>query len=101
MHRRRVLGDRIRYVGLDVHKDRIAVAVAQGSGRGEGGETGRIPYTPAAWRRLARKLGREEVRLRLLRDRQDEKPPTLEERILAWRALNGAEQAVHHIVLED
>jgi len=30
MHRRRVLGDRITYVGLDVHKDGTVVAVAEG-----------------------------------------------------------------------
>src|SRR6516225_10512142 len=35
MHRRRVLGDRIRYVGLDVHKEGIVVAVAEGGLRGE------------------------------------------------------------------
>jgi hypothetical protein len=34
MHRRRVLGDRITYVGLDVHKDGIVVAVAEGGLRG-------------------------------------------------------------------
>ena len=35
MHRRRVLGDHIRYVGLDVHKDGIVVAVAESGLRGE------------------------------------------------------------------
>jgi hypothetical protein len=35
MHRRRILGDRITYVGLDVHKDGIVVAVAEGGLRGE------------------------------------------------------------------
>jgi transposase len=35
MHRRRVLGDRITYVGLDVHKGGIVVAVAAGGLRGE------------------------------------------------------------------
>src|SRR5262252_780962 len=64
MHRRRVLGDRITYVGLDVHKDGIVVAVAEGGLRGEVREYGRIAHTPAAFRRLAGKLGQEGVRLR-------------------------------------
>src|SRR5215472_16647292 len=64
MHRRRVLGDRIRYVGLDVHKDGIVVAVAEDGRRGEVREYGRIAITPAALRRLARKLGQEGVELR-------------------------------------
>jgi transposase len=59
MHRRRVLGDRIRYIGLDVHKDGIVVAVAQGGLR----DYGRISNTPAALRRLAHKLDQEEVAL--------------------------------------
>ena len=49
--------DRITYVGLDVHKDGIAVALAEGSLRGEVREYGRIANTPAALRRLAHKLG--------------------------------------------
>jgi len=35
MHRRRVVGDCITYIGLDVHKDGIVVAVAEGGPRGE------------------------------------------------------------------
>jgi hypothetical protein len=35
MHRRRVVGNRITYVGLDVHKEGIVVAVAEGGIRGE------------------------------------------------------------------
>ena len=49
MHRRRVLGDRITYVGLDVHKDGIVVAVAEGGIRGEVREYGRIANTAGAW----------------------------------------------------
>src|SRR5262249_34183878 len=56
MHRRRVLGDRITYVGLDVHKDGIVVAVAEGGLRGEVRDYGRIANTPAALQRLVRKL---------------------------------------------
>ena len=64
MHRRRVLGDCIAYIGLDVHKDGIAVAVAEGGLRGEVREYGRMANTPAALRRLARKLSQEGVALR-------------------------------------
>jgi transposase len=58
------MGDRITYVGLDVHKADIVVAVAAGGLRGEVREYGRIANTPAAVARLARKLSREGVRLR-------------------------------------
>jgi hypothetical protein len=42
MHRRRVIDQHIIYAGLDVHKDTIAVAVAEGSQRGEVREHGQI-----------------------------------------------------------
>jgi transposase len=64
MHRRRVVGDRITYVGLDVHKDGIVVAVAEGGLRGEIREYGRIANTPVALDRLAHRLGGEAVQLR-------------------------------------
>ena len=64
MHRRRVVGDRITYVGLDVHKEGIVVAVAEGGLRGEVREYGRIANTAAAVDRLVRKLGGTGVRLR-------------------------------------
>src|SRR5258705_3377183 len=64
MHRRRVMADRISYVGLDVHKDSIVVAVAAGGLRGEVREYGRIANTAGALDRLMRKLGGEGVGLR-------------------------------------
>jgi transposase len=64
MHRGRVVGDHITYIGLDVHKDGIVVAVAEGGLRGEVRDYGRIANTPAALDRLARKLSREGVKLR-------------------------------------
>jgi transposase len=56
--------DRITYIGLDVHKADIVVAVAEGGLRGEVREYGRIVNTPAALERLARKLGHDGVKLR-------------------------------------
>jgi transposase len=58
------MADRIAYVGLDVHKDGIVVAVAEGGLRGEVRDYGRIANTPAALRRLAGKLGQEGRQLR-------------------------------------
>jgi transposase len=58
------MGDRITYVGLDVHKEEIVVATADGGMRGEVREYGRIANTPAALDRLAAKLGRDGVKLR-------------------------------------
>jgi transposase len=56
--------DCITYVGLDVHKEGIVVAVAEGGGRGEVREYGRIANTAGALTRLLRKLGGAGVRLR-------------------------------------
>src|SRR6202035_2728552 len=64
MHRRRVMADRITYVGLDVHKESIVVAVAAGGLRGEVREYGRTANTPAALERLLRKLGGDGMTLR-------------------------------------
>jgi hypothetical protein len=50
------VGDRITYVGLDVHKDGIVVAVAEGRLRGEVRDYGGIANTPAALQRLVQAL---------------------------------------------
>src|SRR5271169_759531 len=64
MHRRRVMADRITYVGLDVHKESIVAAVAEGGLRGEVREYGRIANTATALDRLLRKLGGDGMKLR-------------------------------------
>ena len=48
----------ITYIGLDVHKDTIAVALAEPGRRGEVREYGKIANTPAALRALLGKLTR-------------------------------------------
>ena len=58
------MGDRITYVGLDVHKEGIVVAVAEGGLRGEVRDYGRIANIPAALDRVMRKLAGDGVRLR-------------------------------------
>jgi transposase len=46
----------ITYIGLGVHKDAIAVALAEASLRGEVRERGKIPKSPATLKALAVKL---------------------------------------------
>src|ERR1700691_5987486 len=58
MHRRQALNRSITYVGLDVHKDTIAVALAEAGGRSDVREYGKIANTPAAVKALATKLSR-------------------------------------------
>ena len=58
------MADRITYVGLDVHKDSVVVAVAAGGLRSEVREYGRIANTSAALDRLLRKLGGDGMKLR-------------------------------------
>src|SRR5271166_1013596 len=64
MHRRRVMAKSITYIGLDVHKDTIAVALAETGLRGEVREHGKIPNTPAALKALSAKLARTGRHLR-------------------------------------
>jgi hypothetical protein len=52
----------IIYVGLDVHNDTIAVALAEMGKRGEVREHGKIVNTPAALKTLATKLARNGCR---------------------------------------
>ena len=57
--------ERITYVGLDVHKEEIVAAVAEGGIDREVREYGRIGNTGDALDRLMRRLGGEGVRLRV------------------------------------
>src|SRR5271168_3908527 len=54
----RVLEKAITYVGFDVHKDTIAVALAEAGVRGDVREFGKITNTPAAVKALVAKLSR-------------------------------------------
>ena len=52
------MGEPIIFVGLDVHKGTISVALAEEGQRGEVREYGRIANTPADLKKLVDKLGR-------------------------------------------
>jgi transposase len=58
------LGKSITYIGLDVHKDTIAVALAEAGGTKEVREYGKIANTPTALKALAAKLSRPGSELR-------------------------------------
>ncbi len=58
------MGQDITYVGLDVHKDTIAVALAEAGKRGEVREHGKIANTRSALKTLVAKLGRAGSELR-------------------------------------
>src|ERR671914_988570 len=58
MHRRRVVGENTTFIGLDVHKETITVALADSGERGEVCEYGRIANSPEALKGLLRKLQR-------------------------------------------
>ena len=64
MHRRRVLDEFITYVGLDVHKDTIAVALAEAGAQKDVREYGKIANTAMALNALAAKLSRAGSELR-------------------------------------
>jgi len=61
MHRRRVIEQAITYVGLDVHKDTIAVALAELGKRGEVREHGQIANRPTALKALLNKLVKRSI----------------------------------------
>src|SRR3954454_1917197 len=64
MHRRRVMEQSILYVGLDVHKETIAVALAEAGLREDVREHGKIVNTPAALKVLTGKLTGQRRELR-------------------------------------
>jgi hypothetical protein len=82
-----------RFVGLDVHAETIAVAVAEG--RGQVRSLGTIPSRPEAVRRLLGQAGRA---ARLLRGRSDRLCVVLtadsdRHRVRGDRAVTGSGQA--------
>ena len=64
MHRRRVLDKAITYVGLDMNKETIAVALAEAGAHEDVRDYGKIANTPAALSALAAELSRAGSELR-------------------------------------
>lgn len=58
------MNETITYVGLDVHKETIAVALADGGARGDVRAFGQIANTPAALARMLSKLSQSERTLK-------------------------------------
>ena len=54
-----VIEQSIIYVGLDVHKDKIVVASAEASLRGEVRQHGTIPNTPSALKAVTARLAKQ------------------------------------------
>ena len=86
--------DRITYVGLDVHKESIVVAVASGGLRGEVREYGRIANTSTALDRLLRKLGGDAMGLRFCYE--DGVIPARRFRFRETRRILGRDGATSH-----
>jgi transposase len=55
----------IRFIGLDVHKKKIAVAIAEDGRVGEVLSYGSVDNTPAALAKLLQKLGKDDATLHL------------------------------------
>ena len=66
MHRGQVMEHSIIYVGLDVHKDTIAVALAEAGLPGEVRQHGKIPNTASALKALSVRLAGKGKELRFL-----------------------------------
>ena len=58
------MGEHITFIGLDVHKETITVALAESGGRGDVREYGRIANSPETLTRLVVKLKRTGGELR-------------------------------------
>jgi hypothetical protein len=64
----------VRFIGLDVHKKKIAVAIAEEGRNGEILSCGSIDNTKAALAKLLQKLGKESATLRLCYEASGTRP---------------------------